>query len=317
MVLKKLCAPLFLLLWCGVALAQTPDAQSRYMPTGPAPEGGYIPYTHGTDARGEKVIGDVPAYLWHHGCGPTAAGMVIGYWDMHGCPMLIPGDSSTQTNDVEQAIATGNGAGTHYSDYSLPIDTWPDPILPDLSEPPAGDEHPSDCLADFMETSWSASSNYYGWAWFSDVDNSLVDYSNYANTTYGSSYIAASFSETWGDFTWEKFMAEIDINCPLVFLVDTDGDGGTDHFVTAIGYRDDTDNDVKEYACLDTWGTGIRWELFRAMGVGLEWGIYGATYYFVEPGADSIPLASGEGLVILTLVLAAGIYIMVHRRMPA
>ena len=28
-----------------------------------------------------NLIPDVPSYIWHHGCGPTAAGMIIGYWN--------------------------------------------------------------------------------------------------------------------------------------------------------------------------------------------------------------------------------------------
>ena len=35
------------------------------------------------------VIGEVPAYSWYHGCGPTAVGSVLGYWDLHGYPNLF------------------------------------------------------------------------------------------------------------------------------------------------------------------------------------------------------------------------------------
>ena len=64
----------------------------------------------------------------------------------------------------------------------------------------------------------------------------------------------------------------------MVFLVDTDGDDSTDHFVAAIGYRDT--QGYEEYACLDTWTPAghIRWERFREMNSGVTWGIRGATY---------------------------------------
>lgn len=272
-------------LMCSAALAQrvAPDAQSRYLPTGPPPTDGYQPYDEALkervlESQAQKVISGVPSYMWRHGCGPTAAGMVIGYWDGHGASRLIPGDASTQTYDVDQAIATGDYADTHYADYSLPMDYSPGPLLADKSEPPSGDEHPSDSLADFMKTSWSAADNYYGWSWFSDVDNSLRGYVAYANAEYGASYVPTSYNQNWGTFTWEKFVVEINADRPMVFLVDTDGNGSTDHFVPAIGYRDS--GSYQEYACFDTWTVGrVRWEQFRHMGSGRPWGIYGATYF--------------------------------------
>ena len=45
----------------------------------------------GTSVPADVVtISDVPSYKWYHGCGPTAAGMIIGYWDAHGYDNLIP-----------------------------------------------------------------------------------------------------------------------------------------------------------------------------------------------------------------------------------
>ena len=76
-----------------VALADPPDAQSRYMPAGPPPVAGYERYGRAVGALDQTVIGAVPPYLWRHGCGPTAAGMVMGYWDGQGFPDLIPGES--------------------------------------------------------------------------------------------------------------------------------------------------------------------------------------------------------------------------------
>jgi hypothetical protein len=256
------------------------DAHSLCLPDGPPPDQGYEAYDGGYEDRSSKVISGVPAYLWHHGCGPTAAGMVVGYWDTHGYGLLIPGDASWQSNAVDDAIANT----PHYNDYSLPMDNandHPSP-LPDRSEPPVGDEHASNCVGDFMKTSWSAAGNYYGWSWFSHVDNALQDYVNWANANYGASYNVSVQNETWGSFTWGDLVTEINANRPLVLLVDTDGNGGTDHFVTAIGYRDTYG--YQEYACLDTWGTGVRWERFR--DVGHDWGIFGATTCTITGGVQ-------------------------------
>ena len=71
------------------------------------------------------IIDAVPPYSWRHGCGPTSAGMVIGYYDLHGYPWLIPGDSSSQTEEVNEAIASQNtptAISNHYEDYSFPVD---------------------------------------------------------------------------------------------------------------------------------------------------------------------------------------------------
>ncbi len=74
------------------------------------------------------VIDAVPTYYWRHGCGPTAAGMVIGYYDMHGYPWLIPGDSTSQTEAVDEAIASQenpSAISNHYEDYSKPSGRLP------------------------------------------------------------------------------------------------------------------------------------------------------------------------------------------------
>lgn len=248
------------------------DAQST---TGPAPPpevnvaGTHLP---SPDA---VVLSDVPAYIWRHGCGPTAAGMVIGYWDGHGFGALVPGDAMTQTLAVDVMMASDG----NYNDYCLPLDFYPD-LLPDRSEPPPGDEHPDDCLADYMKASQSASYNYYGWSWFSDVTPSLLGYVN--------SLGLPDYRVTAGDLymqfppylTWSSFQAEINSGRPLVFLVDTDGNGGTDHFVPAIGY--DTVGGVNYYACLNTWDQDIHWFVFAQMTSGQPWGIYGATWFHIS-----------------------------------
>ena len=265
----------FLVVFTIVATASTPlktdpppDAQST---AGPAPLAG-IESSERQPASSPLavVIPGVPPYLWRHGCGPTAAGMVLGYWDGHGYQQLVEGDAASQTNAVDQMIATGNGAATNYSDYCLPLDS-PPALLADKSSTPPGDEHADDSLADFMLTSRSAQGNYYGWSWFSNVDDALRDHVTWAGDGL---YMATTSNLYWGSgLTWSSFRNEIDASRPMVFLVDSDGNGGTDHFVTAIGY-DDGDG-TQRYACLDTWYTTVRWADFAGMQSGHPWGIYG------------------------------------------
>ena len=211
--------------------------------------------------KSEVIINGVPAYLWHRGCGPTALGMLIGYYDTHGLSDLINGDASTQTNSVNDAIANDE----HYNDYSLPKDYYPN-LLQDKSD--LGGAHTSNCIADFMETSWSSQSNYWGWSWSNMIDNAFRDYVEMKNSEYETYDIYEYFSALT---SWNIFTNEIDNNRPVIILVDSDGDGSTDHFVTGIGY----DESNTTYAIYDTWDNNIHWYQWREMSTSYSWGIYG------------------------------------------
>jgi len=237
------------------------DAQST---TGPLPPLKYYKGVGESFLNGEVVIEGVPAYIWHHGCGPTAAGMVIGYWDGQGFDELIEGSATYQTQAVNDMIASNE----NYQDYCLPIDHPPN-LLPDKSEPPFGDEHDDNCVADFMKTSQSYYKNYYGWSWYSDVPDGISGYISWKS----SKYRASTVNLRWSSGLWERYCEEIDEGRPVVLLVDTDGDGRTDHFVTAIGYDEN-----HHYACYNTWDTDIHWYNFSKISTGELWGIYGATF---------------------------------------
>ena len=267
----------------GTAPHPPDDAQST---TGPTPPSGVEIAGSVAVSKTAVVIGGVPAYIWRYGCGPTAAGMVVGYWDTHGYDWLIPGNASSQTVAVNEAIASSQGAANHYDDYALPIDIPPD-LVPDLSEPPAGDEHSDNRIADFMRTSQSARSNYYGWSWFSDVTPAFTGYFQTV-TPAGYHLLNRSLRMSNGSLNWDEFRAEIDARHPVVLLVDTDGNGSTDHFITAIGY----DPAGQLYAALNTWDTSVHWFPFAAMGGGRTWSIYGAvTFAIVGPYTVHLPLA--------------------------
>ena len=219
------------------------------------------------------VIDAVPTYYWRHGCGPTSAGMVIGYYDMHGYPWLIPGDSSSQTEAVNEAIASQNNPSAisnHYEDYSKPLDDYPD-LYTDRSATPLGDEHVANSIADFMYTSFSSQNNRYGWSWSNHIGPALVDYVHMKQPAASAIYT----SRGWSTSLWSQYQTEINANRPVVFLVDSNGDGSTDHFITGIGY--DEDGGVKSYATWDTWFDEVRWEEFTQMQSGKSWGIHSMT----------------------------------------
>lgn len=202
--------------------------------------------------------------------------MVIGYWDGHGFDDLVPGDAFTQTAEVNEMIAS-EGIASNYTDYCEPLDYYPDLSL-DLSEPPSGDEHPDECLADYMKTSQSYHDNLYGWSWFYHVGSAMKDYSHQALGSSDHFVFTKNLYMPWeGSLNWDSFRAELDAGRPMVFLVDTDADGYTDHFVTAIGY--DVIADVPYYACLNTWDDSIHWFEFAAIAEGQDWGIFGGVTF--------------------------------------
>jgi len=229
------------------------------------------------------IISGVPAYLWHCGCGPTALGMLIGYYDAHGFPDLIDGDASTQTNSVNDAIANVE----HYNDYSLPID-YPPNLLQDKSD--LGSAHTSNCIADFMETSWSSKSNFWGYSWSDRIDDAFSHYVSMKN----SEYITFTTYEYFSDLTsWDVYTNEIDNNRPVVLVVDTDGDGSTDHFVTGIGY----DESNMTYGILDTWSSNIHWYDWRELSTDYSWGIYGFNILLFYFNINASANPTGGGLI--------------------
>ncbi len=219
-----------------------------------------------------------PAYAWRHGCGPTAVGMVVGYYDALGYDDLIPGSGITQTDAVNQAIASGGdatnpyppGSERHYEDYARPLDSSPY-LLDDDYITSGRTPHADRCIADYMDTSKSTHYNYYGWSWSDGVGPAFVDYVNQQNSAYEPSF--RQYNTFDGTLTWSVLTSEIGAGRPMVFLVDTDGNGGTDHFVTIIGYRT---SPSLQYGCWDTWSTtNVRWENFAAIAPGTPWGIWG------------------------------------------
>lgn len=265
-----------------------PDQQST---TGPEPpaivlERDALKAQESPSAPMAEVTLPVPPYAWRHGCGPTAVGMVVGFYDGQGYDDLIPGDASTHTSQVSQAIASGGdssnpnppGAQEHYEDYAMPQDSWPTLLVDDYitQSRPA---HTDNCIADYMDTSKSTRTNYYGWSWSNDISPAFVEYVNQQNPAYAPDTDQYHMPSS---LTWSVLTTEIDNSRPMVFLVDSDGDGNTDHFVTVVGYRDTAG---QQYGCLDTWPPydTIRWCDFAQMANGQPWGIWdGCSFSLAE-----------------------------------
>jgi hypothetical protein len=327
---------LILILLALLAGVKTESVQSDYIPlrtrpdepdpaqstTGPLPPHSVTaPSLAPGKTSAAVVIDTVPAYYWRHGCGPTAAGMVIGYYDRHDYPWLIPGDSSSQTEAVNEAIASQNSPNAisnHYEDYSKPLDNYPE-LFADRSVAPLGNEHVANSIADFMFTSFSSQNNRYGWSWSNHVGPALVNYVHLMQPAATANYT----SRSWSTSLWSQYQTEINASRPVVFLVDSSGDGGTDHFITGIGY--DEIAGIKYYATWDTWYTTIRWEEFIPMQSGKSWGIHSMTAlaisytnptpdliqvlpFFAKSGDEALEIQlTGTGFIETTAVRLDGV----------
>jgi len=252
------------------------QARSTTGPVRPADAGPELP----TEILGFEpvTIPGVPRYLWYNGCGPTAVGMLIGYWDGRGFDDLVPGDAGEITSYTETMISSAG----NYDDYCLPMDSSGF-LLPDRSEEPFGDEHPDDSVADFMKCSQSYHDNKYGWSWDRDVDDALLGYARWANSSYDPTYARVYSGGPQPDAIWFALVREVDAGRPAVFLVDTNGDGWTDHFVTVVGY--DTNHN---YGLHDTWDTAEHWYPLAPIAAGTKWGVY-AAHFFTLGEFDWVP----------------------------
>jgi hypothetical protein len=235
-------------------------------------------------ATADLILDNVPAYLWYHGCGPTAAGSVLGYWDLNGYPSLFDAsgwDDVKLTANVQDQISSP----AHNAKYD------PDPDNPALPVPPMTS------IADWFGT--SVDPLQYGWSYQSKADDAFEGYANYRG------YEFDSYNRSWSSFSWDDLVAEIDAGNPMMFLVDSSGNGSTDHFVPVFGY-DDRGADGLWYGIYDTWGEDetTRWEMFRPMSSSWTWGVGYAT--FVHPISAPVPVPGALLLGTLGLV-AVGI----------
>jgi hypothetical protein len=207
--------------------------------------------------------------------------MVVGYWDGHEYGSLVPGDAFTQTAAVDEMIAT-EGPASNYTDYCEPLD-YSGPILPDLSEPPDGDEHDDNCVADFMFTSQSASDLNYGSSWLHDEGPAVQAYAAWVDPRYS---VNTQLLIMGRDLDWDSYRAEIDAGRPLALFVDTAGFGVGDHLVTAFGY--DVVDSEKRYACHNTWDYDVHWYEFAPVALGQPWGVHAAITFEFSGAAGPV-----------------------------
>lgn len=221
------------------------DTQTVTMDVLPAPEG-------------PRVIDYVPAYNWYHGCGPTAVASVFGYWDLQGYADYFDAsawDEVRYTVNVQNEISSP----AHNAKY----DPTPDnPLLP---------VPPMTSIADFLHTSQDPLG--YGWTYLSYIEPGMEAYANLRGQPLDAWTVMVNST------TWQTLVSEIDAGRPSVFLVDTNGDATTDHFVPVLGY-DDRGAEGLWYGAYTTWSESetVSWFRFQPMGSGTSWGVGYATF---------------------------------------
>ena len=227
------------------------------------------------------LLSDVPAYNWYHGCGPTAVGMIMGYWDLHGYPNLFQAQGSAVylTANVQDEISS--------SAHNAKYDSNPDNT--NLPTPAYTS------IADWFQTSVD---NTYGGGVYSNAPIAFTGYAAYKGYTFNASNIALGL-------TWTNLVSEINLGRPMLFMVDSDGDGLPDHFVPVLGY-DDRGANGRWYACYTTWTEDETpvWYQYLHETSGTLFGIYGATQVDPQPIPEPLTLA----------VLSLGAVVVLSRR---
>jgi hypothetical protein len=182
----------------------------------------------------QKVIANCPMYAWNNKayCGPITVGNLFAYWDINGYDDMFPGNLSSATS---YEISEWMSSLEHYKDYFLPKDNFPPyTIMPDKSELPVGDEHPNNCIADFIGTGFSRYNCPGGLTLPIGLKPGIDDYVKHVAPNYKSECKEYPFDS----FPWDSLVSNIDRNHPMVALVNMNADDNPyDHWTLVIGYK--------------------------------------------------------------------------------
>jgi hypothetical protein len=216
------------------------------------------------------VLEQVPAYALYHGCGPTSVASVLGYWDLRGLSGLLDAEgweAMRLTANVRDLISSPE----HNAKFG------PTPDDPDLPVPP------ETSIADFLNTSEGRLGT--GWTLLSAMEPGIEAYAAMRG------HALDAWSVRFADLGWEEVVREIDAGRPMIFLVDTEGDGVTGHFAPVLGYQDRGEAGGRWFGAYTTWTEEerVEWFEYRPMTVGEAWGVGYVT--FVQPvpgGSDAV-----------------------------
>ena len=257
-------------------------------------------------------------YNWWYGCSPTAAGMMMGYYDVNGYKgksysNLVPGGKAENETFsgrglVNDIIASQGHINDFYQGgYQASGDDLPQPW------------HDFDSLADFMGTSQDAFGldngatnfrfNAYGkettretLLYFRGIDNQfndgmlgMCDYIEHAGYKVNEAFNQLTdVYSSYGGFTFDDYIAEIDAGRPMILHV---GDTSIGHSIYGYGY----DYETGEILFHDTWTLGekrFQWDGTYMTGYG-EWKLHSVSGIELAPvPVPSSVLLSSFGLSI-------------------
>lgn len=220
-----------------------------------------------------------PLYKWWYGCAPTAAGVIMGYWDARGFPNLVPGDAQTMTQGVKDMIADAphiiSGQENQPRNPMLPPDYTGLKTYfgnGDYHNSPSYPNHEQNrrSLADMMST-------VDGITYETEVIRGTQRYLQSRGATGWTLW-----EEDWGQFTFQDLKWSIDQGFPMLVQADTDANGLRDHATPAVGYNEATN----QYAIVDTVKQEVRWYDFAPVLEGRAYGV--ARGMFILPPAPEL-----------------------------
>ena len=172
----------------------------------------------------------IEEYFWTYGCTPTAASIVLSYWDSANRPKHVLWDYYN---------FTGMGTLIDYYFQDACGENVPNTIV-ELKNSLGSDYNAGTCTGPGTTKPW-------------DIDNGVAAVTNSINGYLFNSYKAcdAIWPEIFGDWCWDYITQEIDLGRPFIWStgnIDLNG-----HTVAAWGYTDD-----KFVIVYDTWSPGGR-----------------------------------------------------------
>jgi len=239
--------------------------------------------------EGAVALSSPGDYQWWYGCSPTAAGMIMGHYDVsgygsHSYDNLVPGGQAEDNTFGSGPYLANNAIASsgHINDfYKGGYGASGDDVTPPW--------HSFDCLADFMGTSQDSYGNtnggttFYYWSngapftasdalnygvYDSDGMYGIGEYLRYAGYDAATLYTQLIDTGSYGTplgFTFAQYTAEIDAGRPVMIQVEG-------HSMYGYGY--DSTATAPTVLLHDTWNLGEHSMTWGGSYSGMQqWGV--------------------------------------------
>ncbi len=269
------------------------------------------------------VLGGTAEYSWWYGCSPTAAGMVMGYYDRNGYGGLQYGNLVPGGVAEASTFPSTEGTWNYLAQYAIASPGHVSAFYRN-GYGGSGDDIPSlhtgyDSLADFMGTSRDQFGNYNGatsFYYFTDGSRlyakdsyaynlqadgmygiwKYLDYSGYGSHNAATDMnVFTQLTDNQGKaygYTFNDFKAEIDAGREVIIHI-------SGHSMVGYGYGDN--NLVYVF---DTWSPGVHTMTWgETYGSAAMWGVTSIT----PTGGSAIPLPPAVWLLGSGLIGLVGI----------